>query len=118
MKFIGKILINTVAIILTAELLPGIHVDDPLRAALVALLLSVLNVTLKPILIVLTIPITIVTLGLFLLVINALMILLASNLISGFAVDGFWWALLFSIVMAIINSVLESLIVPRSQRPD
>jgi len=116
MKFIGKILINTLAIVLTAEILPGIHVEDPLRAALVAVLLAVLNVTLKPLLILLTIPITILTLGLFLLVINALMILLASHLINGFQVDGFWWALLFSIVMAIINSVLENLVAPKSRR--
>ncbi len=116
MRFIVKILINALAIMLAAEILPGINVENFLGAALVALLLAVLNVTLKPVLILLTIPITIVTLGLFLLVINALMILIASNLISGFQVDNFWWALLFSIVMALINSVLENLAAPKSKR--
>lgn len=116
MRFIVKILINTLAIMLAAEILPGIHVENFLRASLVALLLAVLNVTLKPVLILLTIPITIITLGLFLLVINALMILLASNLINGFHADGFWWALLFSIVMTIINSVLENLVAPKAKR--
>lgn len=111
-KFIGKILINTLAIILAAELLPGIDVQDPFRAVLVALLLAVMNVTVKPVLIILTIPITILTFGLFLLVINAIIILLAAKLISGFSVEGFWWALLFSIVMALINSVMEKLLSP------
>ncbi len=110
MKFIGKLLVNTLAIVLTAELLPGIHVDDPLNALLVALLLAVLNVTLKPLLIILTIPFTIFTFGLFLLVINALMILFTEWLIEGFTVDGFWWALLFSIILTIINSILEQLV--------
>ena len=118
MRFIGKILINTLAIILTAEILPGIDIQDPFRAALVALLLAVLNVTLKPVLIILTIPFTILTFGLFLLVVNALIILLAAELISGFTVDGFWWALLFSIVMALINSVLEKLLSPKSKEQD
>jgi len=115
MKFIGRILINTLAIILTAEILPGIDIEDPFRALLVALLLAVLNATLKPVLIILTIPFTIVTFGFFLLVINALIIMITSMLIEGFVVEGFWWALLFSIVMAVINSVLEKLLSPKTQ---
>ena len=113
-KFIGKILVNTLGIMLTAAILPGIDIDDPFNAVLAALLLAVLNVTLKPILIILTIPFTIFTFGLFLLVINAFIILIAAKLIAGFSVDGFWWALLFSIVMTIINSILESLLSPKS----
>ena len=113
MRFIGKLLINTVAILLTAYLLKkGIHVEDPWRAFLVALLLAIFNVTLKPLLIILTIPITIFTLGLFLLAINAIIILIVGNLIPGFDVDGFWWALLFSILVSIINSVLEYFLTP------
>lgn len=112
MKFLGKLLVNTVAIILAAYVLPGIHVEDPWSAFLVAALLAVLNVTVKPLLIIFTIPITILTLGLFLLAINAIIILIAENIIPGFTVDGFWWALLFSIVMSLINSVLEYFIRP------
>lgn len=107
MKFLGKLLINTLAIILAAYVLPGIDVEDSWRAFLVAALLAVLNVTVKPLLIIFTIPITILTLGLFLLVINAVIILIAGSIIPGFTVTGFWWALLFSIVMSVINSVLE-----------
>ena len=116
MKFLGKILINTLAIILTSYLLPGIHVADPWTAFLVALVLALLNATLKPLLIILTIPITLLTLGLFLLAINAIMILIAGKLINGFGVDDFWWALLFSIVMSVINSLLEHFIAPAEHR--
>ena len=118
MKFLGKLLINTLAVILAAYMLPGIHVPDPWRAFLVAALLAVLNVTLKPLLIILTIPITILTLGLFLLAINAIIILVAGKLIPDFVVDSFWWALLFSIVMSVINSVLEYFITPTVRKED
>lgn len=106
MNFIIRLLISTVAVIVSAYLLPGVSVDSFLTAILVAIILSLLNVIVKPILIVLTIPFTIVTLGLFLLVINAVIILLASSLITGFAVDNFWYALLFSIVLSLVNSLL------------
>jgi putative membrane protein len=65
-----------------------------------------LNITIKPILIILTIPITLLTLGLFLLVINAILILIAAWIVPGFHVDGFWWALLFGLILALINSLL------------
>ena len=111
MRFLGKLLITTFSIVVTAAMLPGISVHDPLRALLLALVLAVLNVTVKPVLIIFTIPFTIFTLGLFLLVVNALIILLADWLMgSYFQVDGFWWALLFSIILAIINAILEMLL--------
>jgi putative membrane protein len=91
---------------LTAWLLPGIHVDGFFTAILVALALALLNVFIKPIFIILTIPITIFTFGLFLFVINALIILIAGHFIGGFQVDGFWWALFFSIILTIISSLL------------
>lgn len=106
MNFIIRLIISALAVMLTAWLLPGIHVDGFLTALVVALVLAILNIILKPILIILTIPITIFTFGLFLLVINALIILLAGNLIRGFYVDGFWWAFLFSIILTIISSLL------------
>lgn len=106
MNFITRLLISTVAVIVSAYVLPGVGVNSFLTAVWVAIILSVLNVLVKPILVILTIPFTIMTLGLFLLVINAIIILLASSLIDGFTVDGFWYALLFSIVMSLINSLL------------
>lgn len=107
LNFLGKLLLSTLAVVLTAALLPGIHVVDPLHALLVALLLSVLNVTIKPLLIIFTIPLTIFTFGIFLLFINGLIIVIADKLIAGFNVDSFGWAILFSLVLAIINAILE-----------
>jgi len=109
MKWIAKLFANALAVIITAYLLPGVQVRDFLTALLVAVVLALLNNFLKPILIILTIPVTILTLGLFLLVINAVIILLADDLIGGFQVNSFWWALLFSFVMSLLNSVFGRL---------
>jgi putative membrane protein len=105
MNFIVRFLLSGVAVMLTAYLLPGVHVKDYWAALLVAFLLSIVNAIVKPILIVLTIPITVISLGLFLLVINALMILLVDYFIDDFSVDGFWWALAFSLILSIFNSM-------------
>lgn len=93
------------AIIFTSHLLPGISVDDFLSGILIAALLALLNITIKPVLIFLTIPITLITLGLFLLVINAFLVIIASLIVPGFTVDNFWWALLFSLILSLVNSV-------------
>ncbi|MBL6449997.1 phage holin family protein [Fulvivirga sp. 29W222] len=103
MNFLARIFLSAIAVLLTDYLLEGVEVDGFLVAIVVAVVLAVLNAIIKPVLVILTIPITIVTLGIFLLVINAIIILLADALVSGFEVDGFWWALLFSIIMSIIN---------------
>lgn len=94
------------AVLFTAYLLPGISVDDFLTGIVIAALLALLNLTIKPVLIFLTIPITLITLGLFLLAINAFLVIIASSIIPGFTVDGFWWALLFSLILSLVNSLL------------
>jgi putative membrane protein len=94
------------AIIFTAYLLPGISVDDFLTGIVIAALLALLNITIKPVLIFLTIPITLITLGLFLLVINGFLVIIASMIVPGFTVDSFWWALLFSLILSLVNSLL------------
>lgn len=109
MNFLIRLLVSALAAMLTAYLLPGVKIDNFITALILALVLAILNVLVKPVLIILTLPVTIVTLGLFLLVINAIIILFASKLVSGFRVDGFWWALLFSIVMTVINSFMHGL---------
>jgi len=105
MKTIIRLLIYTGAVFLTAWLLPGVHVENFVTAVMVAIALAILNTFIRPILIFLTIPVTIFTLGLFLLVINALIIVLISWIVPGFTVDGFWWALLFSVILSIIASL-------------
>lgn len=100
-----KLLLYALAILLSAYLLPGVHVEHYGYALLVALVLTLANAIVKPILIIFTIPITIVTLGLFLLVINAFIIQIVDFFTPGFEVDGFWWALAFSLVLSVFNSI-------------
>jgi putative membrane protein len=105
MNFILKTLITSLAIMVTAYILPGAEITNYFTGIVVAIVLSLLNTFLKPLLIVFTIPATIITLGLFLMVINAAIILLADRLIDGFYVAGFWTALFFSIILSIVTSI-------------
>lgn len=107
MKIIIHWLLSAIAIIITAYLLPGVHVTGIQAALVLAVVLGVINVFIRPLLILLTLPISIVTLGLFTLVINALLILLASHVVPGFTVDGFLWALLFGVVLAVVHFVIK-----------
>ena len=106
MKFIMRIIVTSVIAFGLSYILKGIKIDSFWTAIILAVVLAVLNALLKPILIILTLPITVITLGLFLFVINAAIILLADKFIDGFTVDGFWWALLFSLLLSIVTSVL------------
>ncbi|TCP25237.1 putative membrane protein [Tenacibaculum skagerrakense] len=110
MKLIVKLLLTAFAVLVLSNLLSGIVVENYVTAVIIALVLAVLNTFIRPILVVLTLPITIVTLGLFLLVINAIIILIAGNLVSGFYVNGFFTALIFSVLLSIFRSVLFGLI--------
>ncbi|MEJ1236966.1 phage holin family protein [Chryseolinea sp. T2] len=105
-----RFLLSGLAVLLTGYLLPGVYVEHFGYALLVAIVLSIVNVLVKPILVIFTIPITILTLGLFLLVINALMIMLVDALTPGFRVDGFWWALAFSLILSLINGIFGGLV--------
>ncbi|MBL0767037.1 phage holin family protein [Marivirga atlantica] len=109
MNFLIKLLLSTISVLVASYLLPGATVDSFFSAFIVAIFLALFNATLKPILTFLTIPITVFTLGLFLLVINALMVLLADAIVDGFAVNGFWSALFFGIILAIVNSIFEAI---------
>jgi putative membrane protein len=115
MNGIVRFLLNGLAVLLAAYLLPGVHVEHYGHALLVALVLSIANIFVKPILILFTIPLTILSLGLFLLVINALIIILVDYFVPGFAVDGFWWALAFSLVLSIFNSLFNDLTKEKKQ---
>lgn len=101
-----QIVLGAISVLIVQYILPGVQVDDFLTAVVVAALIALLNITVKPILIFLTIPITLLTLGLFLLVINAILILLAAEIVPGFNIDGFWWAVLFSFLLSLVNSLL------------
>ncbi len=122
MNFLAKLFISTFAVLITAYFLDGVvignnqffrvdssEINKFITAFLVAVVLAFLNTIVKPILTVLSLPITFFTLGLFLLVINAFIILFADKLVDGFKVDGFWTALWFSLVLSIVNGILEAL---------
>jgi len=108
MKLILKMLLTAIAVVVLAQFLPGIHVESYTTAIIVAVVLALLRIFVRPLLIFFTLPLTIVTLGLFLFVINAAIILLADKLIDGFYVDGFWYALLFSLLLSFFQSILYS----------
>lgn len=114
MNLLIKLLISSIVVFVLAHFLPGIAVDSLSTALIVAVVLALLNTFLKPILILLTIPVTIITLGLFLLVINAVIILIGGKLIDGFAVSGFWYALLFSLLLSIGQSILNNIFVEKT----
>ncbi|NVJ89024.1 MAG: phage holin family protein [Flavobacteriaceae bacterium] len=105
-----KILLTGVAVIILANILPGVNVEGYLSAVIVAIVIAFLNMFVRPLLIFFTLPATLVTFGLFLFVINAIIILLADKLVDGFAVSGFFIALLFSILLSIFRSALFSLL--------
>ncbi|MCL5675787.1 MAG: phage holin family protein [Patescibacteria group bacterium] len=109
MKVFVNWLISAVAILVTAYLLPGVHVQGFMTALVVSVVLGIVNAVVKPVLVIFTLPITILTLGLFTLVINAFLVLLTSALVPGFKVDGFLTAFLFSLVLSIVNFFLQKI---------
>ena len=106
---IRNLLVNTISIFAVSYILSGIEIDSFLTALVVAVVMAALNVTLKPLLVLITIPLTVVTFGLFLLVVNVLVLYAAEALIDDFHIAGFWWALAFSLLVSFINSILFGL---------
>ena len=108
MNFIIRLLVTAAVAYGLAYLLKGIHIDSYWTALVFALVLAIVNLIVRPLLVILTIPLTIITLGLFLFVINALMVLLASKVVDGISVNGFWWALLFGLLLSIVSFLFLS----------
>jgi putative membrane protein len=102
---LAKIVLGGISVLIADFLIGGVSIDTWTTGFILAAAIILINVLLKPIMIILTFPITLITLGLFLLVINASVILIAAYFIPGFTVDGFWWALGFSLVLSLINGV-------------
>ncbi|WP_264560338.1 phage holin family protein [Flavobacterium sp. N2270] len=111
MNILIRLVITTILVVVIAHFLPGISVQDYTSALWVALVLGILNAFLKPILVLLTLPATILTLGLFLLVINAVVILVGDYFVDGFIVNGFWNAFIFSILLSISQSVMNGIFI-------
>lgn len=106
MKFILRLLVTAAIAFILAQLLSGVHVDKYGTAIWFAIVLGLLNAFLRPLLIILTFPITLITFGLFLFIINTITVLLASDWVNGFAIDSFGWGLLFSLLLTLTTSIL------------
>ena len=107
MKILIHWLVSALAILVTAYILPGVHISGLFSALVLAVVLGAINAVLRPILIFLTLPITLLTMGIFVLFINALLVMLAAYIVPGFTVVSFWWAFIFAKVLAIIDFVLS-----------
>lgn len=107
MKILIHWIVSALAIIVAAYLLPGVEVDGLTAALIVAVVLGAVNAFLRPLFVLLTLPITILSLGLFVLVINGALVMLAASIVPGFAVASLWYGILFAIVLAIVSAVLE-----------
>lgn len=113
MRFLLRVLLNTVAVLLAARIIPGIHVAGATEALLAGIVLGVINATIKPVLIILTLPFTLLTLGLFIFIVNALCLALVAWLVPGFGVHGFWSAVFGSVFISFVSWVLSGLVVDR-----
>ncbi|MEZ4756796.1 MAG: phage holin family protein [Flavobacteriales bacterium] len=119
MQLLIRLLITTIAVLITDLLLPGVSLGDMsntnglITALLVAVVLGLLNTFLKPLLILFTLPATLLTMGLFLLVINSAIVMLAGRIVEGFEVNGWWWALAFSVCLSIVQGFLQALDKPK-----
>jgi putative membrane protein len=109
MKIIIRLILSTIAVLVADQVLSGVSADTWQTGLIVAVVLGLLNTFVRPLIILLTLPVTLVTLGLFILVINAGMVLLAAHFVHGFIVQGFWWALAFSVVQWAVQSFLLAL---------
>src|SRR5262249_2199981 len=106
MRLIIRLLVSAAVAFILAQFLPGVHVDSYGTAIWFAIVLALLNVFLKPFLIIFTLPLTLLTFGLFLFIINTVTVLLASDWVNGFKIDSFGWGLLFSLLLTFITSLL------------
>ena len=109
MKALAHIIVSAVAVYATARILPGVHISGFGTAVVVAVILGIVNAFLAPLLLILTLPINVVSLGLFTFVIIGALVKLVSGVVPGFHVDGFLWAIVFGLVLAVINAFLHSL---------
>lgn len=110
MQILLSLLLSTLAVLVTAYILPGVHVTNFFSALVAAIVLGIVNSLLFPLLLILTLPVNILTLGLFTFVIMGGLVLLVGTIVPGFTVDNFWWALLFAIVLLIVNSFIKSIV--------
>jgi putative membrane protein len=108
MQLLVSWLILSFAVYVTAYILPGVSVTGIFPTIVTAMFIGIVNTLLRPVLLILTLPVNILTLGLFTFVINALLILLVSAIVPDFRIDSFWWAMAFSIILSLVNGFLSA----------
>ena len=116
MRFLARLLLNGVAIILAAYVLPGLHVDGYVPALVAGIILGLVNAIVRPVLFLLTLPLTLLTLGLFIFVLNAICLALTALIVPGFRVDGFGWALLGALLVSVVSWILNGILVGTQER--
>ena len=116
MRFLARLLLNGVAIILAAYVLPGLHVTGLVPALIAGIILGFVNAIVRPVLFLLTLPLTLLTLGLFIFVLNALCFALTAALVPGLSVDSFWWALLGALFVSVVSWILNGIVVGEKER--
>jgi putative membrane protein len=107
MRFLIRLIVIAAVSYALSRVLSGVHIDTFWTAFVFALVLAILNIFVRPLLILFTLPITIITLGLFLFVINTIVVLLASKFVNGITIANFWWGLLFSLILSVVSSILN-----------
>jgi putative membrane protein len=115
MRFLARLVLNGFAIIVAAWLLPGLHLSGPFAALIAGAILGFVNAIIRPILFLLTLPLTLVTLGLFIFVLNALCLGLTAALVPGFEIDGFWWAVLGALLVSVVSWILNGIFVGKNE---
>ena len=116
MRFLARLLLNGVAIVLAAYVLPGLHLDGPVPALLAGVILGFVNAIVRPVLFLLTLPLTLITLGLFIFILNAICFALTAALVPGFSVDGFGSALLGALLVSVVSWFLNGILVGAKER--
>ena len=116
MRFLARLVLNGVAIILAAYVLPGIHIAGFFAALVAGVILGFVNAIVRPVLFFLTLPLTLITLGLFIFVLNAICFALTAWLVPGFSVDGFWWAIFGALLVSIVSWILNGIVVCTKER--
>lgn len=108
-RWVFRWLVNALALLAAAALLPGVHIETVLAGVIAAALLGIINISIRPVLILVTLPLNVLTLGLFTFVINALMLMLVAWIVPGVAIDGFWWGVLAALVLSVVSGIVTRL---------
>jgi putative membrane protein len=116
MRFLLRLLLNGVAVLFTAWLIPGVRVDDPATGLIAGIALGLVNAIVRPLLLLLTLPLTLLTLGLFIFVVNAICLALAAWLVPGFSIDGFGTAFIGALVISIVSWILNAIVVDKDRK--